>query len=365
MPSSSIFALGRREQADQHADRRALAGAVARRGRRTACRARSRDRSSIDGGEVAEAPRQPFRAHDRVMRRPPRARVRGAPTPCPPAAPPRGARPAGRAARRARPRGQARSASRPRRATCGPRARGARDERQRARGPCEWRARRRPRPGRAPARRLPAQRLGRAVRDDAAAVQVDEPLARRGLLEVARREDHEHRLAPLGEELEDLAARDDVDARGRLVEHEERGLGQERVRDGELLLHAAGEGARRAVAERREAGALEERRGAALELGVVEALQPPGEREVLEDRELALQREHLRHVAEPRLQRRHVAAQVDAEHARLLRLDVEEAGEAAEQRRLPGSVRADDADHLAAREIEIDPVERAAARRSA
>ncbi len=162
------------------------------------------------------------------------------------------------------------------------------------------------------------------------------------------------------EDVPDLAPGDDVDARGRLVEHEQARLGEERVHDRELLLHAARERAGGAIAERRQAGALEERRRAGHELVLGEPVQAGREAQVLEHREIAMQAERLRHVADVLLQRRDVGrGEVVAEHGRRRRLDLEEADDRPQQRRLAGPVRPDDADDLRAADLEIDARERA------
>jgi hypothetical protein len=162
------------------------------------------------------------------------------------------------------------------------------------------------------------------------------------------------------EDLPDLVARDDVDARGGLVEDQDPRLGQERTGDRELLLHAARELADLTVDEGGEPGALEDRHGAARELGIVEHVQARDDAQVLHHRQVAVEAEHLRHVAETFLQARHVAAHVDAEHHRLLRLDLEQTCERAQQRGLAGAVGTDHAEDLRARDLEVDAGERRA-----
>ena len=71
-----------------------------------------------------------------------------------------------------------------------------------------------------------------------------------------------------------------------------------------------------------------------------------GEAQVLHHRQIAVQAEGLRHVADLRLQRRTSPRRSIAEHVRLVRLDLEQPGERAQQRRLAGAVGPDDADDL-------------------
>ena len=129
----------------------------------------------------------------------------------------------------------------------------------RARAAARDRARRR-RPRRGTARRHAASQLGRrAARDHAAAVEIDQAIAARHLVEIARADDDQRVAPPAVEDVPDLAARHDVDAGGRLVQHEQLRLRQQRVHDRELLLHATRERPGGAVDEARQAGALEER----------------------------------------------------------------------------------------------------------
>ena len=94
-----------------------------------------------------------------------------------------------------------------------------RDEGQRAR-----RARRGARilgPGAVEIERHARAQLGRRPEGDhAAVVEVDEPLARLGLVEIAGADHDQRRAAALLEQLPDLAARHHVDARRRLVEQQ-------------------------------------------------------------------------------------------------------------------------------------------------
>ena len=90
---------------------------------------------------------------------------------------------------------------------------------------------------------------------------VDERHARAalGLVEVRRREQDGQPLAlQAGEDPPEVAARDGVDAGGRLVEDEQLGRVDEGAGEGQLLLHAAREPVGQAVAERRHAQHLEQ-----------------------------------------------------------------------------------------------------------
>src|SRR5262249_22640271 len=96
-------------------------------------------------------------------------------------------------------------------------------------------------PGAVELERNALAQLGRRSRgDDAALVEVDQARAARRLVQVAGGEQHQRVAGGLLEEAPDLRPGDDVDARRRLVEHQQLRTGQERVRNRELLLHAAG-----------------------------------------------------------------------------------------------------------------------------
>jgi hypothetical protein len=87
-------------------------------------------------------------------------------------------------------------------------------------------------------------------------------------------------------------------------------------------------------------------------------MQARREAEVVGDRQVALQAERLRDVAEPRLQVRHVVAEIESEDACLVGLDLEQAGERAEQRRLAGAVGTGDGEDLRLRDRQVDAGER-------
>src|SRR5262249_36468959 len=183
-------------------------------------------------------------------------------------------------------------------------------------------------------------------------------VARPRLVGVAGAQGDEPLMALALEERPDLSARHDVDARRRLVEHDERRARQQRVRDGELLPHPAGEGACRPIAERGECRALEQLPRARGELRLRQAVESGREAQVLEHRELAVEAEALRHVADAGLQLGHVGGEIVAEDAGLTRPYLEKTRDRAEERRLPGPVWPDDAEDLALVDREVDAPQR-------
>ena len=305
-PSTSMRAVGRREQADQHADRRALAGAVGAEEREDRAR-RDLEAEIVDGREVAEALGEPGRADDRrrscvsSCRARARASVASMSTgTCSTKWTP--ARPA--SARRTSP---APGGARRGHLDAGEVAArvGLGDPRQRARRGARSRRRRRPRRGRARRRRGACSSARRAGRDDAAVVEIDEPVARRHFVEVARA-DQDQRVAPAArEDVPDLAARDDVDAR-RSARRGRAGPARGGARSRSRASASCRPRARRRRGRRRARGRCARAAASArrVELAAGQAMQAGREAQVLQDREVAVQAERLRDVAEPLLQRR-------------------------------------------------------------
>ena len=148
---------------------------------------------------------------------------------------------------------------------------------------------------------LPAQRvleaLGPIDRQHAPLVQQHDPRAPLGLVQVRRgHDDREATREELGQQLPELAARHGIDARGRLVEQEHLRLVDERAGQGELLLHATREPIGAPRAKRRQLGHVQE----TIARGLIapDAVDFGEEPDVLVDREIAVEREPLRQVAD-------------------------------------------------------------------
>src|SRR2546428_843763 len=207
----------------------------------------------------------------------------------------------------------------------------------------------------------PRVRMIGPARTQPPALEVEQRVCGGRFVGVAGADEDERRRPRALEQRPDLGARHHVDARRRLVEDEQRGPRQERVGDRQLLLHAPRERARRPVGERGEPRAREQLARARAELRLRQAVEARREAQVLLDRQVAVEAEGLRAVADARLERRHVAAQIVAEDGRLAGLDLAEPCQRAQERRLPGAVGPDDAHDLAPLEHEIDAAERAPA----
>ncbi len=197
---------------------------------------------------------------------------------------------------------------------------------------------------------LLAEAGGRTVAEQLAFVQQHHLAAALRLVEVGGAEHDAHRLFPhqAVDDRPQLAARHRVDADGRLVEQQQARRAHQRAGQAELLLHAAGQAAGQARGERTQAGhvhqlAVARRAGRfrhPLEIGI--------EVEVLLDREILVEAEALRHVADRALHCQRMGRRVHVQHADAAAVRQEQAGGQAHQRRLAGAVGADQAgDHAA------------------
>ena len=91
---------------------------------------------------------------------------------------------------------------------------------------------------------------------------------------------------------------------------------------------------------------------------VANAVHLGEERDVLVDGQIAVQTESLREIADALGQRAMRAHRIEAEHAHLARVGVQQPAHQANRRRLAGAVGADEAEHLAALHVEAQAGER-------
>jgi hypothetical protein len=114
----------------------------------------------------------------------------------------------------------------------------------------------------------------------------------------------------------EIAPGDWIDTGRRLVQEEHVGQVDQRADQGQLLPHAAREGAGRPVEERRQPGHPEQAIAVVLVRRAGDTAQLAEELDVLADRErvVEVQTEALRHVADPILDPFGVAEDVDAGH---------------------------------------------------
>ncbi len=210
-----------------------------------------------------------------------------------------------------------------------------------------------------------AQLLRRTGGQDLSVVHRHQPVEALGFLHVSGGDQHAHAFAAradTADQLPELVARQRVDAGGRLVEDQQVGIVDQRAAQPELLLHAAGQLARRTLGERRQPGALQQVGDAPLALGLVVAEQPTEEVDVLEHRERRVEvlAQPLGHVGDARADRPAVAAvaHVAIEHADLAILHLPCAGQQRQQAGLADPVRTDQADHAVGRDLQADVVNR-------
>ena len=202
---------------------------------------------------------------------------------------------------------------------------------------------------------------GSVVGDDAAVVDGDDALEAGRLVHVGGGDDHRHAGA-IGadglDQIPELAARQGVDAGGRLVEHQEIGVVDEGAAERQFLLHTAGELTGGAIGEGIEAGGGEQALDAGAPLGRLEAEETGVEVDVLGDRQgrVEVSAQPLRHVGDA------VGVGVagaainlrEAEDIDLARLEAADTGDQAEERRLADAVRADEGGRGAARQRQGD-----------
>jgi hypothetical protein len=86
-------------------------------------------------------------------------------------------------------------------------------------------------------------------------------------------------------------------------------------------------------------------------------VEPRDEEEVLFDRQILVEREFLRHVADFALDPRAVAAHVEAEHCPLAGVGRQQAADHTDRRGLAGAVRAKETDDLARCDAQVDVVD--------
>ena len=168
--------------------------------------------------------------------------------------------------------------------------------------------------------------------------------------------DEEDRLLQLQPDAQQLvlqvAARERVERAERLVHQQDRAVEREDAGDGHALAHAAGEVLRKAVGELGEAELCQQTVDLAADVGLTAHLQAEGD-----------VRAH-RHPGEERvLLKDHAAIGAGLAHAFAVREDLarrrrDEARDRVQQRRLSAAGGAEEADELAAGDVEVDAVER-------
>ena len=177
-----------------------------------------------------------------------------------------------------------------------------------------------------------------------------------GFLHIGRGHQHAHLWALRAnarDQLPELVARQRVDAGGWLVEDQQVGVVDQRAAQAQLLLHAAGQLARRTLAEGRHTGAAQQVVDASLAFGSVLTEQATEEIQVLEHRQRRVEvlAQALRHVGDMRADIAPMTGigHVAVEHFDAAVLNLARPGDQRQQAGLADAVGADQADHAAGR----------------
>src|SRR6476646_7425116 len=204
----------------------------------------------------------------------------------------------------------------------------------------------------------------RARRHDMAVIHGGKPVELLGFLHIGGRHDDTHLWTPLTDAIDqfpELAARQGIDTRRRLIENDQIRVVDQRTAQRNLLLHAAGELAGRPIGERIEARAAQEVIDTGLAFGGLLTEQSGNEVQVLEHAEggVKIAAEALRHVRDARIAALAMLwiAQVTAERPHRSRLDLPHPGYQPKQGRLADTVWTDETDHATARNRECHVIE--------
>ena len=206
------------------------------------------------------------------------------------------------------------------------------------------------------------KRRRRALRNDAAAMQDDDPVGRFGFVDEMGGPQDGHRapVAQLEHVVQQVAPARRVEAhRGFVHEQEFRAVDQ-RPRELDPAALAAAEGPRtvpRAVGQAQMTQVLRDPRA---RLGARKAVQAGVKPQIAGDRHVEVQRRLLEHHAEAGERRHGVAADVAAVDGDFAAVGDEQAGEQLEQGGLAGAVGPEQRDELAGVDAQVDAVERLA-----
>ena len=152
---------------------------------------------------------------------------------------------------------------------------------------------------------------GRSGRQHLAGVHRRQPVEPLGLLHIGGRHDDAHAGAARADavdQLPELAARERVDAGGRLVQNQQIRIVDQRAAEAEFLPHAARELLRRPIFKGRQPGAFEQFGDSPVALVTGLSEQAAEELDVLADAQIGIEilAQPLRHVGDPRTYRRPV-----------------------------------------------------------
>ena len=203
------------------------------------------------------------------------------------------------------------------------------------------------------------QGLRRVAADHAALVHQADAIAALGFVQIRGGDEHRQPVAnQLVENGPEIAARNWVDTVGGFVQKQNLRMMQQGAHQRQLLLHAAGEIRGLALAERLHARHAEQALDQRLALGLRDPEQVGVEVHVLVDREIAVESEALGHVADLILDGVELASHVVACHPGLAFGGIQQAAQQAQRGGLAGAIRTDQAEDFAARDFEVEMVDR-------
>ena len=184
----------------------------------------------------------------------------------------------------------------------------------------------------------------RALGENASAVKHDRPVAPLGFIQIRRA--HQHGQPLVVNEIQNdppqVAPRDRIDTHGRLVQQQQLRRADQRAGEAQLLLHAARKLARQPIGERTERGHVHQLRKFFLSLVRGHTVQIGIQIHVFLDRQIFVQPEALRHVADSFLHLLRIGRDVDSQHAQFAGIGGEQPGGQPDQRCFAGAVRADE-----------------------
>lgn len=193
--------------------------------------------------------------------------------------------------------------------------------------------------------------------EDPAAVAQRNAVATPRLVHVGRRNQNRDALPSQSvEHLPELAARDGIDPRCRLVEQQHRGAVDQGTREGQFLLHAARELAGTPLAEGFDLAV--DRGDQIVVFGHRRAEQRGEEGQILLDRQVGVEREAPGHVAHAAADGPVVAHDIQAVDLGTPGVRLKQRGQQPEEGRLAGAVGPDESEQFAAADGEAHPVER-------
>ena len=208
-------------------------------------------------------------------------------------------------------------------------------------------------------RDLVADRVGRVALDQPPVVHQTHTVAALRLIEVSRGYQNGdavfHQLIQDGPE---MAARNRIDAVGRLVQEQDFRAVQQGTHQAELLLHAAGKFAGLAAAEGFHAGHAQQVRQDAPALGGRHAEQVGIELHVFVDGEIGVEAEALGHVADGVLDGLGIFGHVMAGDPGLALARIEQTAQHPQCGGLAGAIGADQSEDLAAGDFQVQMIDR-------